>query len=157
MIKLGTNPRYKVTAIATQGGAHQNLWVKQYTLRFRVGDVEVPYKESETPKVRNVQRLSVIHFTTPSFCQSLFFARPRENELPSWHDLIVGMPIVSLAGENWIFVYHSGYIMITTNANTSCPQVSLIVACWEECNFVQNCKGFCNFPQISKSLLLGIN
>ena len=46
---------YKVTAIATQGGADQNLWVKQYTLRFRVGNIEVPYKESETPKVRIVQ------------------------------------------------------------------------------------------------------
>lgn len=43
---------YQVTAIATQGGADQNLWVKQYTLRFRVGYKEVPYKESETPKVR---------------------------------------------------------------------------------------------------------
>lgn len=95
--------------------------MKQYTLRFRIGDVEVPYKESETPKVRNVQRLSVIYFTAPSFRQSLFFARPRENELPSWHDLIVGMPIVSLTGENWIFVYHSGYIMITTERQYFMP------------------------------------
>ena len=54
-IHLGANPVYKVTAIAIQGGADQNLWVKQYTLRFRVGNIEVPYKESETPKVRIVQ------------------------------------------------------------------------------------------------------
>lgn len=54
-IDLGANPRYKVTAIATQGGADKNLWVKQYTLRFRVGNIEVPYKESEAPKVRIVR------------------------------------------------------------------------------------------------------
>lgn len=53
-IDLSKTYRFKITAIATQGGANVNTeWMKQYRLRFFVGaEKTVPYTESGIEKVR---------------------------------------------------------------------------------------------------------
>ena len=53
-IDLSKTYRFKITAIATQGGANVNIeWMKQYRLRFFVGaEKPVPYTESGIEKVR---------------------------------------------------------------------------------------------------------
>lgn len=57
-IDLSKTYRFKITAIATQGGANVNTeWMKQYRLRFFVGAKPVPYTESGKEKVRYNQIL----------------------------------------------------------------------------------------------------
>ena len=57
-IDLSKTYRFKITAIATQGGANVNTeWMKQYRLRFFVGAKPVPYTESGIEKVRYNQIL----------------------------------------------------------------------------------------------------
>ena len=58
-IDLSKTYRFKITAIATQGGANVNTeWMKQYRLRFFVGAKKpVPYTESGIEKVRYNQIL----------------------------------------------------------------------------------------------------
>ena len=57
-IDLSKTYRFKITAIATQGGANVNTeWMKQYRLRFFVGAKPVPYTESGLEKVRYNQIL----------------------------------------------------------------------------------------------------
>ena len=50
-IDLSKNYRFKITAIATQGGANVNNRVKRYRLRFFVGAKPIPYTESGIEKV----------------------------------------------------------------------------------------------------------
>ena len=50
-IDLSETYRFKITAIATQGGANVNNRVKRYGLRFFVGAKSVPYTESGIEKV----------------------------------------------------------------------------------------------------------
>ena len=52
-IDLSETYRFKITAIATQGGANLNNWVKRYGLRFSVGEKPVDYGEYGIQKVRN--------------------------------------------------------------------------------------------------------
>ena len=58
-IDLSKTYRFKITAIATQGGANVNTeWMKHYRLRFFVGAKKpVPYTESGIEKVRYNQIL----------------------------------------------------------------------------------------------------
>lgn len=51
-IDLSETYRFKITAIATQGGANLNNWVKRYGLRFSVGAKPVYYREYGIQKVR---------------------------------------------------------------------------------------------------------
>ena len=51
-IDLSETYRFKITAIATQGGANLNNWVKRYGLRFSVGAKPVHYREYGIQKVR---------------------------------------------------------------------------------------------------------
>ena len=51
-IDLSETYRFKITAIATQGGANLNNWVKRYGLRFFVGAEPVHYREHGIQKVR---------------------------------------------------------------------------------------------------------
>ena len=50
-IDLSKTYRFKITAIATQGGANVNNRVKRYGLRFFVGAKPVPYREYGIEKV----------------------------------------------------------------------------------------------------------
>ena len=51
-IDLSKTYRFKITTIATQGGANLNNWVKRYRLRFFVGEKPVHYREYGIEKVR---------------------------------------------------------------------------------------------------------
>ena len=51
-IDLSETYRFKITAIATQGGANLNNWVKRYGLRFSAGAKPVHYREYGIQKVR---------------------------------------------------------------------------------------------------------
>ena len=52
-LQVGLGRIYKVTAIATQGGADLDKWVKRYKIGFYVGATLVIYSESgELQKVR---------------------------------------------------------------------------------------------------------
>ena len=53
-IHLSETYSFKITAIATQGGANLNNRVKRYKLRFFVGAKPVPYTESGIEKVRHI-------------------------------------------------------------------------------------------------------
>ncbi|CAH3178976.1 unnamed protein product, partial [Porites lobata] len=50
-IDLSETYRFKITAIATQGGANLNNWVKRYGLRFSVGAKPVHYREYGIQKI----------------------------------------------------------------------------------------------------------
>ena len=54
-LQIDLGRTYKVTAIATQGGADLDKWVKRYNIGFYAGKTLVSYSESEQlQKVRNV-------------------------------------------------------------------------------------------------------
>ena len=53
-IDLSQTYRFKITAIATEGGGNLNNWVKRYKLRFFVGAKSAPYTESGIEKVRYI-------------------------------------------------------------------------------------------------------
>ena len=54
-LQIDLGRAYKVTAIATQGGADLDKWVKRYNIGFYAGKTLVSYSESQQlQKVRNV-------------------------------------------------------------------------------------------------------
>ena len=57
-LQIDLGRTYQVTAIATQGGAGLDKWVKQYKIGFYAGATPLIYRESgQIQKVRNVYNL----------------------------------------------------------------------------------------------------
>ena len=52
LLRIDLGRRYKLTAIATQGGKDLNRWVKKYRISFKSGATDIHYSESGLIKVR---------------------------------------------------------------------------------------------------------